>query len=638
MLEQMFNRAMALHQAGRLTEAEALYRQVISAGVSDPQLQHYYGVVLYQQQKLPEALTAVEAALKRAPGSLDTLMLRGAVLQALNRPSDAMEDFAKVTAAAPRNADAWYNLGVTLGEMDRPQQALEALDRALSIQATPRAWNNRAANLRVLGRPAEALDNVERALAAAPDLVPALYNRALALWDLGRWPDALAALDHMLTRDPKVADAWISRAKVLLALDRLEEARASAERAVALQPDSAAGWLSHGRALSLLGLHERALESLERSLTLDGSSIEARRRRGETLALMRRLEEAVRDFDQVLSVAPEHSSVWHNRGLALHALELYDEALASLDRALALKPDDPSVLLSRAKVLCEAGRVHESFDILARRAQQLFNSPDPAAAAARTPTQAAAKQRHDDEQAAWLAARGVGPKLFHLDGGDRLTGPAVNPANRELVAEQWAASEPKIVVIDRLLTPPALEGLRRFCLGSTVWRKVFRRGYLGAFQEHGFACPLLAQIADELEEVFPSVIDGHGLVNSWGFKYDSQLDGIAIHADQAAVNVNFWITPETANLNPESGGMVIWDKAAPDDWEVTRYNGDDDAVRAFLAESKASSITVPYRENRAVIFDSDLFHETDRIEFREGYENRRINVTMLYGRRNRLNT
>ena len=45
------------------------------------------------------------------------------------------------------------------------------------------------------------------------------------------------------------------------------------------------------------------------------------------------------------------------------------------------------------------------------------------------------------------------------------------------------------------------------------------------------------------------------------------------------------------------------------------------------------SVRVPYRANRAVIFDSDLFHETDRIAFKEGYLNRRINITMLFGRR-----
>ena len=31
------------------------------------------------------------------------------------------------------------------------------------------------------------------------------------------------------------------------------------------------------------------------------------------------------------------------------------------------------------------------------------------------------------------------------------------------------------------------------------------------------------------------------------------------------------------------------------------------------------------------MFDSDLFHATDTIRFKPGYENRRINFTVLYG-------
>jgi hypothetical protein len=42
---------------------------------------------------------------------------------------------------------------------------------------------------------------------------------------------------------------------------------------------------------------------------------------------------------------------------------------------------------------------------------------------------------------------------------------------------------------------------------------------------------------------------------------------------------------------------------------------------------------MPYRANRAVIFDSDLFHQTDAIRFKPGYTDRRINVTLLYGDR-----
>ena len=69
------------------------------------------------------------------------------------------------------------------------------------------------------------------------------------------------------------------------------------------------------------------------------------------------------------------------------------------------------------------------------------------------------------------------------------------------------------------------------------------------------------------------------------------------------------------------------------EWDFAKFNGDTPAIQDFLTRNNAKPIKVPYRANRAVIFDSDLFHATDTIRFKEGYLNRRINVTMLYGRR-----
>ena len=44
------------------------------------------------------------------------------------------------------------------------------------------------------------------------------------------------------------------------------------------------------------------------------------------------------------------------------------------------------------------------------------------------------------------------------------------------------------------------------------------------------------------------------------------------------------------------------------------------------------SLIVPYRENRAALFESRLFHRSDAPEFAAGYENHRINLTLLFGR------
>jgi hypothetical protein len=240
--------------------------------------------------------------------------------------------------------------------------------------------------------------------------------------------------------------------------------------------------------------------------------------------------------------------------------------------------------------------------------------------------------RHDQEQHAYQASIAEGSAGT---AGERVAA-AVRPDKRVVeIAAQWQSAKPQIAVIDNLLTPEALDGLRRFCLEAPIWRSSYKNGYLGAFPESGFACPLLGQIADELRKAFPAIFGGHPLHYMWGFKYDSQLTGINIHADEAAVNVNFWLTPDDANLDRESGGLVIWDVAAPLEWDFVKFNSDSEAIRDFLTRGSAKPIRVPYRANRAVIFDSDLFHETDALHFEDSYLNRRINVTMLYGRRDR---
>ena len=51
---------------------------------------------------------------------------------------------------------------------------------------------------------------------------------------------------------------------------------------------------------------------------------------------------------------------------------------------------------------------------------------------------------------------------------------------------------------------------------------------------------------------------------TWGFKYkpsgSNHTTGIAPHADTAAVNLNFWVTPNESNLDPDSGGLVVYEK------------------------------------------------------------------------------
>jgi tetratricopeptide (TPR) repeat protein len=517
---------------------------------------------------------------------------------------------------------------------------------------TSHVLHQRAFSLYQEGRISEADQIYRQILLQNPVDGEALYRLALLLFQQRRPAEAVETFDRLLRLTPGLAQAWTDRGAVLQDMGQLAEALASYDRAVALKPDHVSAWLNRGIALQSLGRFDGALESFDKVVNLSPRHAVAWRGRASALVGLERIAEAVASFDKALEILPgdpaitrqraialsmqpdeipaglEELDAWHKRASMFHVTGRLADALAALDRMLALQPDYPPALTLKAAILCEARRVPEGSALYRRHAEMAYGDK-PLSQSSDPPH----KQRHDAEQRAWLMAQGVNNTGFHLEPGARIGGPAVNPANRDDVARRWREARPQIVVIDNLLTEPALEALRRFCWGSTMWQRSYEKGYLGAVPERGFACPLLAQIADELRDVFPTVIGDHGLGLMWGFKYDSSLAGIPMHADQAAVNVNFWITPDAANRNPANGGLVVWDVKAPQDWDFERYNADIPGMRAFLDKHGAKPVVVPHRANRAVIFDSDLFHETDRIEFKDGYENRRINVTMLYGRR-----
>lgn len=242
-----------------------------------------------------------------------------------------------------------------------------------------------------------------------------------------------------------------------------------------------------------------------------------------------------------------------------------------------------------------------------------------------------------------ISIEAEGPSLFRTFG--RLVHVADAPRLEAALSDRWSRCETEqryrktgseVVVIDDFLSEEALESLFQFCLNSTVWtQNHYEHGRLGALFFKGFNCPLLLQIAEEIRDSFPDLIGrAHPLRQLWGFKNTGELpSNSTIHADFAAINVNFWLTPDDANLDPDSGGMVIYDLEAPLSWDFTHYNQRNDIIRDFIIKHQPRAIRIPYRQNRAIIFNSDLFHATEEVRFRPDFSSHRINITMLYGDR-----
>lgn len=209
-------------------------------------------------------------------------------------------------------------------------------------------------------------------------------------------------------------------------------------------------------------------------------------------------------------------------------------------------------------------------------------------------------------------------------------GPLLLPVDATAVQADFAASGGLLSWYDGFLSPDTLAQLQDFCLYSTIWHHVYANGYLGAHLDDGMSCPLLYDIAEALMQTFPEIFKDLRLVYFWAFKCREDAAGVALHHDSALVNVNFWLTPDTANLTPGAGGILVYPKEPPASWDLERYRISGPDMTRFVAD--VAPVRVPYAQNRVVIFNSRLFHASDSFRFAPGYAHQRLNVTLLFGK------
>lgn len=573
--------------------------------------------VAYQQGgRLDEARAVCERILRTTPDQPDALCFLGLEAYHSGRFAAAVDYLGKAVAADAHQPDYLDNLGLAHIAGGNPEQAALCHRRAIAIDS---------------GR---------------VDSHVMLGNAQLLNGDL---ENAVQSFEKVLQLNPDYGEVHGNLGTALREMGRTEEAIAHYQRAVALKPDDAELHNNLGVALKDGGRFKDALNALHRAVALDPEQVQAHNNLGETYGEMGEPATAACHFRTAIKLHPERweshiglGNVLIDQGQLSQAIDAFHAALErkrkpwpeqaewlpTFNRTtrtkLAHDIEQLSYLLDQGRLLPDLTEVLTDYQDLERR---LFGGPDN--------NSSAATEEVDLPDDVSPRIAGTYNRLYHMAPAPALAGGALNPGlDRAAIEADYHRNKPGLTYFDDLLKPEALEGLRRFCLESTIWFDFnYDRGYLGAFLEEGFSCPLILQIAEELRVALPGIFGDHHITKIWAFKYDSRLSGIDFHADFAAVNVNFWITPDSANLEPDTGGLIVWDKEAPLDWDFATYNTDKTAITDFIEREQAKPVNVPHRCNRAVVFNSDLFHRGSDLNFRDGYENRRINITMLYGTR-----
>jgi predicted O-linked N-acetylglucosamine transferase (SPINDLY family) len=168
-IPEAFTLALQHHQAGRLQEAEALYRQILGTQPDHPDALNNLGVLMGHVGRHDLAVAYIRRAIALAPSMALYHSNLGNVCLDMGNVQEAIASYRKAVALEPTSADAHYNLGVALGYLGRVEEVVASYKQALAIRPDfPEALFNLGNAFLTQGLVGEALSSHQRALAARP--------------------------------------------------------------------------------------------------------------------------------------------------------------------------------------------------------------------------------------------------------------------------------------------------------------------------------------------------------------------------------------------------------------------------------------------------------------------------------------
>lgn len=341
-LQDKIGQALKHHRAGRLAEAEALYRQVLAVD----------------------------------PRHADGLHLLGVIADQVGRHDAAAALIRRAIAVAGQRPDFHLHLGRALKAQGDLDEAIASYRRAVELDpGFADAHNGMALALQARGRLDDAAASLERAIALAPDRAALHHNRGNLLREQGRLEEALASLDVALALEPASALSHNIRGDVLYSQGRLAEALESYDRTIALKPNLVEPLINRGNILNIQGRFDESLACFERVLVLEPGSVPAHGSRGKVLSNQGRIDEALASYDRAIALGPGYSAAHSDRGIALQHLGRFEEAVESFERARMLEPGSfehaclsklafPAFLQSAQGVADQRARLRRSIDEL----------------------------------------------------------------------------------------------------------------------------------------------------------------------------------------------------------------------------------------------------------------------------------
>jgi tetratricopeptide (TPR) repeat protein len=324
--------AMEAHKAGRVAEAEPLYRQVLAANPKQAQVWYLLGAACQALGKLEEAQASVRRAIEEQPQHAEALNLLGVLLARQERFAEALECFCAATELRLERPEVVQNLRLACRHVAAAPGGVALLERAARVRPQDAEVQYRLglglAQKQDWPRADEALHAATR---LAPEHAEAHLNLGVVQLNRKRPKEAAECFHVALRLRPNSPEAHYGLGLAHLRDQRPEESVACFREAIALMPDFADAHANLGQALVQLGSLAEGLGSMRRALEIQPANADNHCNLGYALSLCARFDEALARFDSALAIKPDHADAHFERALVWLAQGDWERGLADYE-------------------------------------------------------------------------------------------------------------------------------------------------------------------------------------------------------------------------------------------------------------------------------------------------------------------
>lgn len=309
----LLKKATDAYQASAWEQGIAYCQTILQQAPHQPDALHLYGLILAKQQRLPEALTALNQAIAQNPNHPMFYCNRGLLYRQMQQWEYAIADYQRAAALAPRQPEIYTALADTyLAAGQAPAAVLQYLYAYYLNGHQPPTLHHHLGN---------------------------------AFLQQGAWDAALLAYQKALALNPNLAETHSNLGVVYAELGDLTQAVACHRQALQVNPHYAQAYINLGLALSQQQDFAGAEAAYQQALTqLPDSASPIHNNRGNNHKAQGRWQEALNDFDQALIADLHNARARFNRGLVKLLLGDYETGWSDYEARFELKDPNHPVL------------------------------------------------------------------------------------------------------------------------------------------------------------------------------------------------------------------------------------------------------------------------------------------------------